>query len=248
MHLILTGATGLVGAAALQAMLTRESVTKISIISRRPVAMAEGHEKVKVHIQKDFSTIDSTILEELKGAHGCVWAMGISMNQVTKEEYTKITQEYPTTFAEAFSRLSPTFNFVYVSGEGVSTKPPGLFTPSYSTIKGRTETSLLSLSKEHPSLKVFNLRPGAVDAKDQPEIHPFLPKYTSLQKKGEKLLIPAIRAVMPGLMSPTKELGEFMVDLAAGDGSPLEGEGTEEGGRTIGNKAFRRKMGFTSGT
>lgn len=85
MHLILTGATGLVGAGVLQAMLTRESVTKISIISRRPVAMAEGHEKAKVFIQKDFSSIEPSILEQIKGADGCVWALGISTSQVGKE-------------------------------------------------------------------------------------------------------------------------------------------------------------------
>ena len=85
MHLILTGATGLVGTSALQAMLTKETVTQVSIISRRPVALAEGHEKAKVFIQKDFSSIEPSVLEQLKGANGCVWALGISMNQVSKE-------------------------------------------------------------------------------------------------------------------------------------------------------------------
>ena len=74
MHLILTGATGLVGAGVLQAMLTKESFTRVSIISRRPVAMAEGHEKANVFIHKEFSSIEPLVLEQLKGANGCVWA------------------------------------------------------------------------------------------------------------------------------------------------------------------------------
>jgi uncharacterized protein YbjT (DUF2867 family) len=85
MHLILTGATGLVGASVLHNMLAQESIKRISILSRRPVQMAEGHEKAKVIIHKDFKTYDKALLEELKDANGCVWALGVSQNDVDKE-------------------------------------------------------------------------------------------------------------------------------------------------------------------
>jgi NAD dependent epimerase/dehydratase family enzyme len=84
MHLILTGATGLVGSAVLHQMLTTPSVSKISILSRRPVAQAEGHEKAKVFIQKDFSNYEKNVLDELRDAHGVVWAQGISSTKVDK--------------------------------------------------------------------------------------------------------------------------------------------------------------------
>ena len=61
------------------------------------------------------------------------------------------------------------------------------------------------------------------------------------------MLFPLIRATYPAMISPTKELGDFMVDLAAGDGKPLEGPNIEAEGRTISNKAFRRIAGFQSG-
>ena len=85
MHLILTGATGLVGSGVLRHMIDTPSISKVSILSRRPVPQAEGHEKVNVIIQKDFNTYPSDILAQLKGAEGCVWAQGISVTQVTKE-------------------------------------------------------------------------------------------------------------------------------------------------------------------
>jgi hypothetical protein len=85
MHLILTGATGLVGSAVLSAMLAQPSITRISILSRRPVPMAEGHQKVKVILHKDYKQYGSALLEELKDAHGCVWAQGVSQNDVGKE-------------------------------------------------------------------------------------------------------------------------------------------------------------------
>ncbi len=84
MHLILTGATGLVGSAVLHNMLMQESIQRISILSRRPVEMAEGHDKVKVIIQKDFKNYDNALLEDLKDAHGCVWALGVSQNAVNQ--------------------------------------------------------------------------------------------------------------------------------------------------------------------
>lgn len=85
MHLILTGATGLVGAAVLDGMLAQENISRISILSRRPVKMAEGHDKAKVIIHEDFKTYNETLLDELKDAQGCVWALGVSQNDVDKE-------------------------------------------------------------------------------------------------------------------------------------------------------------------
>lgn len=84
MHLILTGATGLVGSAVLHQMLTTPSVTKVSILSRRPVAQADGHEKAKVFIQADFSKYEKKVMDELRDAHGVVWAQGVSATLVDK--------------------------------------------------------------------------------------------------------------------------------------------------------------------
>lgn len=87
MHLILTGATGLVGSAVLDAMIKTKDITKISIISRRPVKMAEDAKdpRINVILHKDFEKYDSDLLNQLRGATGCVWALGISQNAVGKE-------------------------------------------------------------------------------------------------------------------------------------------------------------------
>ena len=75
----------MVGAAVLDSMLAQESISRISILSRRPVKMAEGHEKAKVIIHKDFKSYDKALLEQLSDAQGCVWALGVSQNDVNKE-------------------------------------------------------------------------------------------------------------------------------------------------------------------
>jgi hypothetical protein len=82
MHLILTGATGLVGSACLHAMLTTKAVTTVTVLSRRAVPQAEGHEKVQVILHQDFDNYPSEVLEKLKGAEGCVWALGVSQTDV----------------------------------------------------------------------------------------------------------------------------------------------------------------------
>ena len=85
MHLILTGATGLVGSSVLDAMLKSKDITKISILSRRPVPLAEKNPKVNTIIHKDFSNYEPHVLEQLQGANGVVWALGISQLKVTPE-------------------------------------------------------------------------------------------------------------------------------------------------------------------
>ena len=47
--------------------------------------MAEGKENVKVVRLSDFATYGDELMKELKGAEGCVWALGISVTQVGKE-------------------------------------------------------------------------------------------------------------------------------------------------------------------
>jgi NAD dependent epimerase/dehydratase family enzyme len=92
MHLIITGATGLVGSACLHQMLLNKSITRISILSRRPVPMAAEHSHVNVIIHKDFSAYSAEVLERLKGAEACIWALGISATKVSKRYHCNQAQ------------------------------------------------------------------------------------------------------------------------------------------------------------
>ena len=85
MHLILTGATGTCGSAVLRHCLADPAVTRLTIISRRPIPQAEGQDKAKVLIHGDFAEYPQSVLDQLKGADGCVWALGTSSNGVKKE-------------------------------------------------------------------------------------------------------------------------------------------------------------------
>jgi hypothetical protein len=237
MHLILTGATGLIGAGVLQHMLAMPEITRVSILSRRPVAMAEGHDKAKVIIHKDFSSYDAAILEEVKDAHGCVWALGVSQNDVDKQAFYNITHDFPLAAAKAFSTLHPNspFTFVHVSGEG-ATNSPGMFTPLYGKVKGEAEASLLEFHNKMPNLRPILVRPAGVDWRDHPEIHPYIPQ----QPFYKKVVIPVIAAGIKSMHTPTRGLGKILTELAMSSGEPVQGPDVLGSGRIVPNVAIRR--------
>ncbi|CAH0041753.1 unnamed protein product [Clonostachys rhizophaga] len=221
MHLILTGATGLVGSGVLDAMLKMKDVTKISILSRRPVPMADDAKdpRVNVIINKDFEKYDPTILSQLSGATGCVWALGISQTQVDKEQYVKITKTFAVEAAKAFATLPPKdepFRFVYVSGGG-ATVEPGRFTQIFGRVKGETELELAELRKNNPLLQTMSMRAGWVDPSAHEAIKPYIPQQFLALRIGGALLGPPIRAFGRDMLwSPTESLGGFLTEMAKG--------------------------------
>ncbi|KAF9889743.1 hypothetical protein FE257_007049 [Aspergillus nanangensis] len=267
MRLILTGATGLVGSATLSHILSlpQEQIPRLYILSRSPVPMAENRPNVTVIEHKNFNEYSPELLKELKGADGCIWAQGISQSQVSAEhvlhkiidiqdfslivyrEYVKITLDYPLAAAEAFSTLSDSFNFVYVSGEG-ATQSPGRFTPIFGRVKGECETSLIALAKRYPSLKPYSVRPGYVDPQNDPNVLKHIlqrpDQQVMLKKTVRGVLAPVFRAAYAKGVSPTEHLGRFLTGLATGDGKPMEGEGVSGGGWILSNVAFRRLAGL----
>ncbi|KJR87292.1 nucleoside-diphosphate-sugar epimerase [Sporothrix schenckii 1099-18] len=286
MHLILTGATGLVGGAVLDAMLGMPEITRISILSRRPVPQLDARiqandpvaskDRVRVILHKDFRTYDDALLQnDLKGAAGVVWALGISQLSVSKDEYVVITKDYPLAAAAAFQKIPPgdgqgdakagdPFRFVYVSGEGAQTKP-GRTTARFGVVKGQTELALANITNgpagdaaTAPAGRPFlalSVRPGGVDLHGHAALAPFAPKPPSLayQIMGAALL-PVLRTVYPGMLSPTLPLGTFLAETAMGKYSiaTLAAEAAKRkdveavGSRfhIVNNSAFRRLMGL----
>ncbi|KXS14125.1 hypothetical protein M427DRAFT_124466 [Gonapodya prolifera JEL478] len=257
MHLILTGATGLVGLAALDGLVKAKDVTKITILARRSVPMADAlnDPRINVLIQKDFLTYDQDLLAQLRGATGCVWALGISQTEVSKSDYIKITQDFTLAAARAFASLSaPTspFRFVYVSGEG-ATHTPGFLTPVFGRVKGATELALDDFQAEHPtSFHVTTVRPGGVDPTGHTAIAPYLPqRFNGLMMRT---MLPVMRTAVAGMTSPTEPLGRFLAELAmgkwdtvaGGEGAGLTGlDGVQVlkgGSRIVKNVAFRKAM------
>lgn len=253
MHLILTGATGLIGSSVLDAMLKMKDVTKISVLSRRPVPMAEqaNDPRVKVIIHKDFTKYGSDVLGELRGATGAVWALGTSQNKVSSEELVTITKDYTLAGAKAFADLAPgdePFRFIFVSGMG-ATQAPGMFTPRFGSVKGETETALDEMRAANPRFAAESVRPSGVDASDHAAIKPFLPDPGLIYKTMSFTLVPAIKTFQRSMHAPTEPLGKFLAEMAAGkhqEALKHRDIVTLGGGlRLIENSSFRRIMGLS---
>ncbi|KAI1643100.1 putative nucleoside-diphosphate-sugar epimerase [Daldinia loculata] len=252
MHLILTGATGLVGSGVLDAMIKMKDVSKISILSRRPVKMVEDVKDPRVHVilHKDFEKYDSELLSQLKGASGCVWALGISQTQVSPEEYVKITKDYTLAASEAFQKLGSEeepFNFVYVSGTGATTQP-GRFSAIFARVKGETELALAEMRRANPSFHASSIRPAFIDAASHDAIKPYIPVKTPLYKAAYALLGPPMRYGARSYWSPTQDLGRFLTEMAMGrykdqfKAKDIQMEGEFP---ILENSAFRRLSGLS---
>lgn len=254
MHLILTGATGLVGSSVLEAMIKAKDVTKISVLSRRPIPLADDAKspKVNVIIHRDFAAYDARLMDQLAGARGCVWALGISQTKVGKEDYVKITKDYSLAAAESFSSLGrpdQPFRFVYVSGEG-ATQQPGRFSAIFARVKGETEQALADLtSKSGGALQADSVRPAFVDAAQHDAIRPYIPDPGLLYRATIGVIGPVIRGAMPGSHSPTPMLGSFLTEMALGTkDSSLQASGAFRLGPSwvVPNVAIRTAMGLSA--
>ncbi|KAH9885013.1 nucleoside-diphosphate-sugar epimerase [Xylariomycetidae sp. FL2044] len=201
-------------------MIKMKEVTKISILSRKPVKMAQDAKdpRINVIIHTDFGAYDSAVLAELKGAKGCVWALGPSQTQVSKEEFIKTQKDWPVAASKAFRELpgdQEPFNFVYVSAGGATLKP-GMFTPLYGRVKGETETALGEVRKMYPLLRASAVRLGAVDAAAHPSIQPYLPQLSLASRTVKSAGLSVIRAGYRKLWTPTESMGRFLTELAMG--------------------------------
>lgn len=149
--------------------------------------------------------------------------------------------------AKAFATLnSPTpFKFVYVSGEGATTTP-GMLTARFGVVKGRTEAALLALSKDpaYPTFKPYSLRPAGVDPRGHAEIHGFIPVISGFLGLARHGALNVLDTVYKAGVSPTKDLGRVLTELAESDGEPLKGTGVDGEGRTISNVGMRRLAGI----
>jgi hypothetical protein len=84
-----------------------------------------------------------------------------------------------------------------------------------------------------------------VDPTFHEEIHEFIPRRGGVWKAFEGALLPSLRVLVPRMISPTRELGRVLTELASGDGGPVEeGSGVSGEGRTLSNVAMRRLAGI----
>lgn len=189
MKILLFGASGTAGGAVLDACLETPVVEEVRVVVRRPLGRSET--KLRELVHTDYLDY-SGVAEAFRGVDAVLFCLGISMTQVGKEEYVKISHDYPIEAAKRMKAESPGAAFHYISGKGTRAESSTF----WAKVKGQTENELMEL------VEADCWRPAFIDAKPSAN----LPKAYAAIRPVLRLLKPFQSLYVDG-----KDLGRAML-------------------------------------
>ncbi|MCB0430860.1 MAG: NAD(P)H-binding protein [Flavobacteriales bacterium] len=202
---ILTGASGMIGGMILQVSLNSEAVAKVTSLVRKPSGTT--HPKLKEVVVKDFMTYDD-VKADLIGQDVAFFCIGVYTGAVPRDEFRKITVDYPVNFAKALHAMSPQATFCLLSGAGADRNEKSRL--MFAKDKGAAENQLAAIG-----FKAFHtFRPGYIYP-DTPRQEPNL-SYRIMRK-----LYPLIKLMGPGQSIKASELANVMFRIGM-EGGPKE--------------------------
>lgn len=195
-HVIITGATGMVGEGVLHECLLDPEVEEVLVINRRMCGVS--HPKLKEIIHNNFHDL-SAIEAQLEHYNACFFCLGVSSIGLNEEKYRRLTYDLTLHVAETLVRLNPGMVFCYVSGAGTDSTEKGR--SMWARVKGKTENRLLQL----PFKKAYMFRPGFMQpTKGAKNTLKFYAAIT--------WLYPVIRSLFPNHVCSLKEVGVAMIN------------------------------------
>lgn len=200
MKAILFGATGMVGQAVLRECLRDDDVEAILVIGRTSTGLT--HPKLREIVQKDLFDPAALAGADLRGYDACFFCLGVSAAGMNEANYTRLTYDLTLGWARVLARINPDLTFIYVSGAGTGGKA------MWAQVKGRTEEALLALFS---SARLAMLLPMNDEVSKT--------RWTRISYSIFRPLLPLIRAVAPGAVITTEELGRAMIRVAR-EGAP----------------------------
>ncbi|KAF7189538.1 Leucinostatins biosynthesis cluster protein T [Pseudocercospora fuligena] len=195
MKIILSGATGFIGSAVLQRLISLPEITSILVLSRRPLEVKNP--KIQTVIVEDFHNYKQHELDQLSGAEACIWVLGSAKSGMD------VHMDMTMAAAEAFEKMGlgkegKDFRFVYTSGAFVErdqNKSLWLLSEKRKA-RGTVEDRVMDLEKQYgQGWKPFIVRPGFVTVRE-----------------------PTLSPILGNLYVPVGELAAAMVDAAVNGG------------------------------
>jgi uncharacterized protein YbjT (DUF2867 family) len=190
MNILLFGASGTAGGAILRACLGAPGVKEVRVIVRRPLGLTDG--KLREFVHADYLDYDA-MTDAFHAVDACLFCLGVSVTQVGKEDFIKISRDYPVAAAQKLKTESPGAVFHYISGAGTRAES-GTF---WSRVKGETENELMELTGADC------WRPAFIDAEPSAS----LPKMYALLRPALRLLKPFRSMYVSG-----EDLGRAMIE------------------------------------
>jgi uncharacterized protein YbjT (DUF2867 family) len=195
MKLLLTGATGTAGSEVLNQALLDPSIERVIVLTRKPLQVE--HQKLSTVIHTDFLHYDE-VKDSIALCDACIWCLGISQSQVTKEQYHVITYDYAVAAADAFWKLHPTGTLVFLSGAGADSNEKSR--TLFARVKGKAENALIKMNGAH----LVVARPGGIKPV---RLNP----NTSWMNKAMVPLFPIMEWLVPNLVTPATTLAKAMI-------------------------------------
>ena len=200
MKIVLFGATGMVGAGALQEALNAPEVESVLSVGRRSCGVT--HRKLKELLLPDLFGV-AAVESQLAGYDACLWAVGISSVGLDEAAYSRVTEELTLLWARTLLRLNPDFSFCYCSAAGAGGRS------MWARVRQRVESALQSMPFRHAGA----VRPGFI----QPG--PGIRSRVRLYQIGITLLTPFfpmfVRA-FPFIFTSSEKLGRAMLRVVEG--------------------------------
>ena len=197
-HLVIVGASGMVGGYALRCSLENPRVGRVTSIGRKTLGIS--HPKLTEVAHRDFADC-SSLAEPLSGQDAAVFCLGAYTGAVSDAELRKITVDYTVEFARVLHGTSPDAAFSFLSGNGAD--PTGRSRMPFARYKGEAENALLAAGFPH----VYIFRPAY--------IYPVEPrKEPNFSYRLLRAIYPAFQILFPNYVIRADDLARAMVDAA----------------------------------
>jgi uncharacterized protein YbjT (DUF2867 family) len=198
MKVMLYGATGTVGQAALRECLLDPEVTEVVVVGRSPSGVT--HPKLRELVRPNVADA-APDAAEFADAAGCLFCLGVSSAGMSEQRYRTITYDLTLAVAQVAAAANPKLTFVYVSGAGTDSTERGR--SMWARVKGRTENVLLALPFHAYMFRLGFMQPVHGER-----------SRTRLYRIGYRIsrpIYPLLRRLFPTQILSTEELGRAML-------------------------------------
>jgi uncharacterized protein YbjT (DUF2867 family) len=201
MHVLLFGATGMVGDGVLHECLADPRVASVLAVVRSTTGIA--HPKLRERRHTDFFDY-AALAGELARVDACFFCLGVSSAGMKEADYRRQTFDLTLAAARALAAARPGATFCYVSGEGTDSTTLGR--SMWARVKGETENALLRLP-----LEAFMFRPGFI--RPRPGARSRTPLYRAIYAVAGPLY-PLLRRLAPTHVTTAENVGRAMIAVA----------------------------------